>query len=302
MLRKAMIRKRTGAGESTAPYSQLGDIMGDKLNGKVAVVTGSTAGIGRASVEMFASEGAKVVVNGRRREAGEAVVSRIEKAGGTASFYGGDVGASGEVKKLIDFAVETYGRLDIVMNNAYTVKNTPVADQTEEEWDANMSVLLKAVFLGCKYAIPHMIEVGGGSIVNVSSVHGLLAGRASAPYSTAKAALINLTRQIAVDYGMQGIRANAMCPGRIVTEAKIEFLEANPAEIRRQHLIYPLGRPGTMEEAAKAALFLASDDSSFITGHALVVDGGLTAQLQDVAAAFVEKNVLEQLENEDGEG
>ena len=149
--------------------------------------------------------------------------------------------------------------------------------------------------MASKYAIPHMREAGGGSIVNTSSVQGYLAGRSSAAYNTLKAALINLARQMAVDYGRDNIRVNAICPGRIVIEKKIEMLNANPDEVRRQHLVYPLGRPGTLREAAFCALFLASEESAFVTGHALVVDGGLTAQLQDGAAKFVEEGVLAQL-------
>jgi len=143
--------------------------------------------------------------------------------------------------------------------------------------------------------IPHMIARGGGSIINMASVHGLLAARANAPYNTFKAALINLTRQMAVDYGKHNIRVNALCPGRILTEAKYEFLETRPDEVRRQKYTYPLGRPGTMRECAYAALFLACDESSFVTGHALMVDGGLTAQLQDSVAKYVEERVLDEL-------
>ncbi len=269
--------------------------MGIRLSGKVAVVTGSTSGIGRASAELFAEEGAQVVINGRRQELGQEAVRGIEEKGGEAVYCYADMGVSGDVEKLIRFALHEYGRLDILMNNAYLVHNTSVVDQEEHEWDEALAVMLKAPYLGCKFAIPEMIKTGGGSIVNVASVQGLLAGRDCAPYAAAKAALINLTRQMAIDYGMQGVRANALCPGRIVTETKVEFLNARPDEVRRQKLVYPLGRPGTLREAAMAALFLASDESSFVTGHALVVDGGLTAQLPDAAAAFVERGVLAEL-------
>ena len=146
-----------------------------------------------------------------------------------------------------------------------------------------------------RYAIPHMIERGQGVIIHTSSVHGILAAGGNAPYTTFKAALINLTRQMAVDYGRHGIRVNTLCPGRIVTEAKVAFLEANPDEVRRQKYTYPLGRPGTMRECAYAALFLASAESSFMTGHALFVDGGLKAQLQDDTAKYVKERVLAEL-------
>jgi NAD(P)-dependent dehydrogenase (short-subunit alcohol dehydrogenase family) len=269
--------------------------MANRLSEKVAVVTGSTAGIGRGSAELFAEEGARVVINGRRKELGHEVVRGIKDKGGEAVYCHADMAVSADVEKLIRFALDEYGRIDVLMNNAYQVHNTSVVDQEEADWDKALAVMLKAPYLACKYAIPEMIKGGGGSIVNVASVQGQLAGRNCAPYAAAKAALINLTRQIAIDYGTQGVRANALCPGRIVTEAKVEFLDARPDEVRRQHLVYPLGRPGTMREAAMAALFLASEESSFVTGHALVVDGGLTAQLQDAAAAYVERGVLAQL-------
>jgi NAD(P)-dependent dehydrogenase (short-subunit alcohol dehydrogenase family) len=262
--------------------------MGTRLAGKVALVTGSTSGIGRASAELFAEEGASVVVNGRRQKLGEQVVQGIRERGGKASYCYADACRNDDLQALVQFTVDTYGRLDVLMNNAYSGRNASVTDLDEQDWDDVFAVTVKAAYLGCKYAIPEMIEAGGGSIINVSSVHGMLGGRESAPYGAAKAAIINLTRQMAVDYGQYGVRVNALCPGRIVTEAKVEFLKVRPREVRRQRLIYPLGRPGTMREAAQCALFLASDESSFVTGHALVVDGGLTAQLQDAAAAYVE--------------
>jgi NAD(P)-dependent dehydrogenase (short-subunit alcohol dehydrogenase family) len=269
--------------------------MDKRLEGKVAVVTGSTSGIGRASAELFAEHGASVVVNGRRRELGREVVDGIVAAGGTGSYCYADMSVSADIAALVDHALDTYGRIDILMNNAYSGRSASVVDMAEEEWDAMYAVMLKAPILASKHAIPHMIEQGGGSIIHTSSVHGLLAGRENAPYNAFKAALINLTRQMAVDYGRDGIRVNALCPGRIVTEGKVEFLEARPDEVRRQKYTYLLGRPGTMRECAYAALFLASDESSFVTGHALLVDGGLTAQLQDAAATYVERQVLAEL-------
>jgi NAD(P)-dependent dehydrogenase (short-subunit alcohol dehydrogenase family) len=269
--------------------------MGKRLEGKVAVVTGSTSGIGRASAELFAEQGARVIVNGRRRELGRAVVDGIVARGGTASYCYADMAQSDDVGALIEYAQKTYGRVDVLMNNAYSGRNASVTDLDETEWDAAYAVMLKAPILACKTALPYMIEGGGGSIVNTSSVHGVLAARANAPYNTFKAALINLTRQMAIDYGRYGVRVNALCPGRIVTEGKVKFLEENPDEVRRQKYTYLLGRPGSMRECAYAALFLACDESSFVTGHALLVDGGLTAQLQDAAAKYVEEQVLAEL-------
>ncbi len=269
--------------------------MGDRLVGKVAVITGSTSGIGRATAERFAQEGARVIVNGRRKGLGEEVVEGIRSRGGTAHYFQADVSEGDQLCDLVHFAVDTHGRLDILMNNAFSGKSASVVEMEEEAWDAIFAVTVKAAFLGSKYAIPKMIQGGGGVIINTSSVHGLLGGRKNVAYDAVKAALINMTRQMAVDYGQYGIRVNALCPGRIVTEKKVEMLEAHPEEVRRQKFVYPLGRPGTMGEAASAALFLASEDASFVTGHALVVDGGLTAQLQDAAAAHVEKGLLEEL-------
>jgi len=264
--------------------------MSGRLKGKVAVVTGSSSGIGRATAELFAEEGASVVVNddGARPGLGQEVADGIVAKGGTAAYCRADVGRSGDVRRLIRFAVDTHGRLDILMNNAVAGASASVVEQAEQEWDRVFATSVKAAFLACKYAVPEMIKSGGGAIINTSSVHGLLGGARAAAYAAAKAALINLTRQMAVDYGPDGVRVNAICPGRIITEAKVAWLEKHPEQVRIQERIYPLGRPGTMREAAMAALFLASDESSFVTGHALVVDGGLTAQLQHTVADILE--------------
>jgi len=265
--------------------------MDRRLTGKVAVITGSTAGIGRACAELFAEEGASVIVNdnGAQPTLADQIVKAICEKGGVAAYCRADVRRRNEIQALVAFAVQTYGRLDILMNNAFSGHSASVVETEEEDWDNVFSILVKAHYLAARYAIPHMIKAGGGSIINVSSVHGLLGGRHSAAYDAAKAAVINLTRQMAVDYGHYGIRVNALCPGRILTEAKVVMLAEHPEEVRRQKLVYPLGRPGTPREAAYAALFLASDESSFVSGHALVVDGGLTAQLQDAVGGRVDE-------------
>ncbi|MEA3406925.1 MAG: SDR family oxidoreductase [Chloroflexota bacterium] len=157
----------------------------------------------------------------------------------------------------------------------------------EKEWDAGLDVSLKATYLGSKFAIPEMIKGGGGVIINISSVHGVLAARNSAPYEAAKAGIVNLTRQMAVDFGHDGIRVNAICPGWIIVNKTEKWIEEHPKAVRRAEVIYPVGRPGWPMDIAQAALFLASDASSFITGHALMVDGGLTIQLQDSLASLV---------------
>ncbi len=267
--------------------------MSGRLENKVAVITGSTSGIGRATAELFAREGARVVVNGRREELGQEVVESIRAEGGEASFYQADVSLPAELQGLIDHAMETYGRLDVLMNNAYSGPSCAILDLSEEEWDESMDTGLKAVFLGCKYAIPHMIASGGGSIINTSSVHGVLAARDYSPYDALKAAMINLTRQIAVDYGHQGVRANCVCPGAIVVERSQQAIREHPERLRRAEVIYPVGRIGYPIDVANAALFLASDESSFITGHALMVDGGLTIQLQESLSEVVAEHIME---------
>jgi NAD(P)-dependent dehydrogenase (short-subunit alcohol dehydrogenase family) len=267
--------------------------MSGRLENKVAVITGSTSGIGRATAELFAREGARVVVNGRRQELGQEVIEGIRAEGGEASFYQADVSVTAELQGLIDHALETYGRLDVLMNNAYSGPSCAILDLSEEEWDESMDTGLKAVFLGCKLAIPHMIDSGGGSIINTSSVHGVLAARNSASYESLKAGMINLTRQIAVDYGHQGVRVNAICPGLIVIERSAERFEEYPELVDWNRVLYPVGRYGVPRDIAYAALFLASDESSFITGHALMVDGGLTIQLQDSLAQKMAHAILE---------
>jgi NAD(P)-dependent dehydrogenase (short-subunit alcohol dehydrogenase family) len=271
--------------------------MDKRLEGKVAIITGSSAGIGRASAELFAEKGARVIVSdsGRRPGLGEEAVRAIVTRGGEAAYCRCDVRDSAQIQALIDFGIQKFRRLDILMNNAWSGRIASVVGYDEKDWDNAVATSMRAAYLTCRAAIPHMIAGGGGSIINVSSIHGVLGARAYFPYSAVKAGLIGMVKQIAVDYGMQGIRANALLPGRIVTEGKVTFLEAHPEEYRRQKAVYPLGRPGTMQECAYAALFLASDESSFVTGHALAVDGGLTAELADTVAGPIEEGISEEL-------
>jgi len=258
-----------------------------KLAGKVALVTGSTLGIGRATARLFAAEGARVVVNGLEPEEGERTIADIRSGGGEAVYFHANVGAADELRALVEFAVRTYGPVDVLMNNAFSGRGGSATEMDEADWDRHLAVSLKAVYLGSKLVLPQMIKRGGGAIVNTSSVHGLLAARRSVAYETAKAGIINLTRSLAVDYGPHDVRVNAICPGRIVTERKQAMLDRSPLLDRRDKLFYPLRRFGETADIAKAALFLASDDAAFVTGHALVVDGGLTAQLQDSLGAFI---------------
>jgi NAD(P)-dependent dehydrogenase (short-subunit alcohol dehydrogenase family) len=271
--------------------------MSKRLQGKTAIVTGSSTGIGKACAIRFAEEGARVVVNGSGRHPadGPAVVKEIIDHGGEAVYFAADVSKREELEQLIRFGTEKYGGIDILVNNALNGATAGLLEQTEEGWETMYLTTIKAIFTASKMVVPMMIKAGGGAILNLSSVHGFFGGRNQLAYATFKGAILNMSRQMAVDYGCHNIRVNALCPARIVTERKVDFLNANPEEYRRQKAVYPLGRPGTLLEIANAALFLVSDESSFITGHALMVDGGLTAQLQDSVAAPLEAGISEEL-------
>jgi len=264
--------------------------MTGQLSGQTAIVTGATSGIGRATAILFAQEGANVVVTGRRTELGEQVAREIRDHGGSAIYQRADVTVADDIRALIRCAVETYGRLDILVNNAVAgVMGAfgPITEVTEEGWETMLRSSLTAILIGCKHAIPEMIKVGGGKIINMSSVHGLAVGHGMASYNTVKAGMLNLTRQIALDFGPYGIRANAICPGFILTERELawgqdeRFAPMMRNKLLTTPLLYPLGRPGRPEEVAQVCLFLASEASSFVTGATLVVDGGVTLPVSE---------------------
>ena len=196
-----------------------------------------------------------------------------------------DMGESADIKAMIDSADERWGRLDILVNNAYSptaAHDTDIPDTTEEAWDSGLAVMAKALFLATKHAIPHMERNGGGNIVNISSVHGLLQSPGFLVYEASKSAVIGMTRQMAAELGPRGIRVNAICPGHIVTEnIQKHMWQENPSGYAFFEEQYPLRRCGKPEEIASAIAFLCSREASFITGHALVVDGGLSLQLQE---------------------
>jgi NAD(P)-dependent dehydrogenase (short-subunit alcohol dehydrogenase family) len=257
----------------------------DRLAGQVAIVTGGATGIGGATARRFAEEGAKVLIADINLPLARENVERIRAGGGTAEAIETDTGTHADVKAMVERALELWGSLRILVNNAYSPSAADTSggalEVTEEAWDRGMAVLLKSIFLGAKYAVPAMRQQGGGSIVNLSSVHGLLMAPKSMIYEAGKTAVIGLTKQLACDFGPDGIRVNAICPGHIVTERLQERWDENPAGLRFFEQQYPLRRTGRPVDIANAIVFLCSDEASFITGHPLVVDGGLTIQLQE---------------------
>jgi NAD(P)-dependent dehydrogenase (short-subunit alcohol dehydrogenase family) len=250
-----------------------------RLEGKVALITGAASGIGRVAASLFASEGASVVLTDVSDEAGQTAVAEIEGAGGRAAYIHADVSVAADAKAMIEFAKDTYSRLDVLYNNAgvFLPDDDSVLNTPEAVWDKVIAINLKGVFLGCQYGLPAMLDSGGGSIINVASFVALMG--AAAPqiaYTASKGGVLSMTREIAVEFARKGIRANALCPGPIETPL-LAALIADPDRRNRRLVHIPIGRFGRAEEIANAALFLASDESSLMTGAALVVDGGITA-------------------------
>jgi NAD(P)-dependent dehydrogenase (short-subunit alcohol dehydrogenase family) len=250
-----------------------------RLEGKVALITGAGSGMGRAAAELFAREGACVVVNDVVDTAGNATVDAVRTAGGNATFARADTSRADEWAAMVQEVHERYGALHVLYNNAgiFPADDAGTLDTPESTWARVMDVNLKGVWLGCRAAIPAMLSSGGGAIVNVASFVALMgAATAQIAYTASKGGVLSMTREIAVEYARQGIRANALCPGPIATPL-LEELLADPARRARRMVHIPMGRLGRADELAKAALFLACDDSSFMTGAALIVDGGITA-------------------------
>ena len=255
------------------------------LSGQVAIVTGGALGIGGATARRLAADGGKVLIADINEEAARENASGIREAGGEVEVVLADVGDHADIVKTIDSAVEHWGRVDILVNNAYSptsAQDTSILETTEEAWDSGLAVMAKALFLASKYAVSHMEKNGGGNIINISSVHGLLQSPGFLVYEASKSAVIGMTRQMAIDLGPRGIRVNAICPGHIVTEnIQARMWDDNPSGYAFFEEQYPLRRCGKPEEIASAIAFLCSAQASFITGHALVVDGGLSIQLQE---------------------
>jgi NAD(P)-dependent dehydrogenase (short-subunit alcohol dehydrogenase family) len=247
-----------------------------RLADTVALVTGGGSGIGRATAELFAREGAAVVVADLHLGRAQECAGRIQAAGGRALALAADVSLKDQVERMTAQAHAAYGRVDVLVNNAGLAGGDDILHIEEEEWDLNLRVVLKSVYLCSRALLPGMIERRRGSIVNISSVNGLTALSEEA-YSAAKAGVINLTRNLAVKYGRYQVRANAICPGTVRTPIWGPILEKDPRIFEKLIKWYPLGRVGEPEDIAKAALFLASDEAAWITGATLTVDGGLLA-------------------------
>jgi NAD(P)-dependent dehydrogenase (short-subunit alcohol dehydrogenase family) len=250
-----------------------------KLQWKVAIVTGAASGIGAHAARLFASEGATVVCVDRDHHGANAVVNEITAAGGRGLALTVDVASDEEVRGMVDRTVEEFGRLDVLFNNAGVMlaADGDAETTTEAVWDETLAINVKGVWLGCKYGIPAMRDAGGGSIINTASFVALMgAATPQLAYTASKGAVLSMTRELAVVHAREGIRVNALCPGPLRTELLMDVLDTD--EKRQRRLVHvPMGRFGEAEEMAKAALFLAADDSSYVTGATFTVDGGITS-------------------------
>ncbi len=249
-----------------------------RVAGKVALITGAASGIGEGTALLFAREGAAVSVVDVDVENGRRVAAQIQEEGGRAIFVKADVGKSAQVRRMIERTEKAFGRLDIIHNNAIWFKNDPATELEEKDWDRTLDVGLKTIYLSAKFGIPVMRKSGGGSIVNTGSVHSVVGFAEHTAYDTAKAGILGLTRVLALDYGPD-VRVNAVLPGAIFTPL---WMFMPPKELRQSKKQFsdmvPAKRLGTADDVAKAVLFLASDEASFITGTSLAVDGGLLAR------------------------
>ena len=256
--------------------------MADRLEDKVALITGAGSGIGRAAAELFAVEGARVAVVDLDGDAAKATVAAVEAAGGTAIAITGNVALAGDMEQAVATTVDAFGRLDVLYNNAGVGSTGSVAEAAEDDWDRCFDVNVKGTFLASRAAVPHL-AVDGGSIVNQASVAARVAVPAFAAYCAAKGAVVSLTRSMAIDLAPMAIRVNAICPGTVFTPLMEPMLRARGngdlgAGLAATITKYPIGRLGTPEDIARMALFLACDESSFATGGTFTVDGGMTAQ------------------------
>lgn len=249
-----------------------------RLAGKVALVTGGSTGIGEAVAARFVREGAKVAITGRDRERLDRAVQRLRENGGDAIGIEGDVQYAADARHMVEETLGRWGRIDVLVNNAGICNPAPFLELTEEEWDRHMAINLKGSFLTGQLVAREMVKQGGGSIINMSSVNGLAAEADQAHYNATKGGINLLSMSMALELAPLGIRVNALCPGFIKTRLTKPLID-NPAAIGPYLRTIPMGRVGTPEDIASAALFLASDDSVYMTGHCLVVDGGQLIKL-----------------------
>jgi len=252
-----------------------------RLKDKVSIITGAGSGLGKEMALLFAREGSKVVIAELKEESGKRVVEEIQKEGGSALFLQVDVSRSADAERMAQESRKAYGKIDILVNNAgINPSRTPLAETSEEHWDLTLSVNLKGVFLCSKYVLPVMMKQKGGSIIHIASAAGLIGCSSRAAYSASKGGVVGLTRSMAVDYAPYGIRVNSICPGFVETELTHSYFDGIRREGKRwQHIIelHALDRIGVPSDVAHAALFLTSDDASWITGLNLAVDGGFTS-------------------------
>ncbi len=247
------------------------------LKNKVPLITGGASGIGRATALLFAREGAAVAITDVNEPAGHAVVEEITRTGGRAIFEPADVTRASDCKRVVERTLREFGAVHILLNNAGIIRRASVIELSEEDWDRVMAVNVKAIFLMCREVIPAMQNIGGGSIINISSGWGLAGGARAAAYCASKGAVVLMTKAMAIDHGPQNIRVNCICPGDTDTNMlrnEAQQIGEKEAAFLADSAKRPLGRIGKPEEIAQAALYLASDASSFVTGTSLVIDGG----------------------------
>ncbi len=278
--------------------------MDTRLAGKVAIITGATLGLGKAGALLFAKQGASVVIcdRGRTPQNAQRVLAEAEGLSGEIAYKRCDVMRKEDIQALVQFTLERFGRVDVMVNNA--IIDNPgglLEDVTLKDWEDGLFCHLTAPLLFCQQVVPVMIQQGGGSIINVSSGNALFGSPSISSYGPAKAGMINFSMSLAVTYGPYGIRANTLTPARMLTEKKFEMLKQNPAEVRRQNYVYPLGSPARPEQVAEVMLFLASDESAAITGHNLVADRGAAAFNPISVPGRLEANIRENLEAQGSE-
>ena len=275
--------------------------MTKKFEGKVCIVTGGGQGIGGGIARKFAQQGSKVMIADINDSVAKQNKNTISSLGGIAETVHTDVSKSKDIENMVNTTISEWGRIDFLIQNAFGVSDDSTGgsamEVTEKAWDSGISVLTKALFLGAKFAGKHLIETKG-SIINISSVHGFMVAPKSLVYEAGKSAVIGMTRQMACDFGPEGVRVNCICPGHIVTENIQEQWNENPSGLKFFDQQYPVRRTGTPEDIANAVSFLCSEDASFITGHSLVVDGGLTIQIQENLGISLAKYAIENPDTE----